>query len=133
MKVDMRTHQEIRDQVHAGLSALRVQGRQIWGDTRHSLSEIAVRLMVGVGDVARLSRNDPNGVQQMHGDGTICDDRNCVLTPAHLLSAQELKKELGNVILSTIRWIDDLGLDVLECLDLAIEAQEKFAASGRAR
>lgn len=29
--------------------------------------------------------------------------------------------------------IDDLGLDVLECFDLAIEAQEKFASSGRSR
>jgi hypothetical protein len=46
---------------------------------------------------------------------------------------RQLKKELGNIIFSTIRWIDDLGLDVLECLDLAIEAQEKFAGSGRPR
>ena len=46
---------------------------------------------------------------------------------------REFKKELGNIIFSTIRWIDDLGLDVLECLDLAIEAQEKFANSGRPR
>jgi hypothetical protein len=49
------------------------------------------------------------------------------------LQTIELKKELGNVLFSTIRWIDDLGLDVLECLDLAIEAQEKFARSGRPR
>jgi hypothetical protein len=39
---------------------------------------------------------------------------------------RQIKKELGNII-------DDLGLDVLECLDLAIEAQEKFAGSGRPR
>jgi len=37
---------------------------------------------------------------------------------------RELKKELGNIIFSTIRWVDDLGLDVLECLDLAIEASD---------
>jgi hypothetical protein len=117
MKVDMRTHSSIRDQVHAGLSALRVQGRQIWGDTRHTLPEIAVRLMVGVGDVSRLARDAPL-VAYRTG-------------PLEL--GNELKKELGNIIFSTTRWIDDLGLDVLECLDLAIEAQEKFAQSGRPR
>ena len=121
MRVDMRTHPQIREQVHAGLSALRVQGRQIWGETRHPLPEIAVRLMVGVGDVARFVRD---GRPATHHDGTlfVTDER-----------TRELEKELGNIILSTIRWVDDLGLDVMECLDLAIEAQEKFAQSGRPR
>ncbi len=67
--------------------------------------------MVGVGDLARLGRD--------------------IQMPE--LYAHEAKKELGNILFSTIRWIDDLGLDPLECLDLAIEAQEKFARSGRAR
>jgi hypothetical protein len=115
MKVDMRIHSHIRDQVHAGLSALRVQGRQIWGNKRYTLPEIVVRLMVGVGDLARLSRSQI--------DGILTNETDCL----------ELKKEIGNVVFSTIRWSDDLGLDVLECLDLAIEAQEKFAASGRPR
>ena len=117
MRIDMRDHPKVREQVHAGLSALRVQGRQIWGESRHSLGEIVVRLMVGVGDLARLARDD--------------------FDPADMgLLAQyhrELKKELGNIIFSTIRWCDDLGLDVMECLDLAIEAQKKFARSGRRR
>lgn len=113
MKVDLRIHTQIKEQVHAGLSALRIQGRQIWGDTRHTLPEIAVRLTVGVGDIARLARNP---------DWTLTAE-----------DVRELKKELGNVLFSTIRWIDDLGLDVLECLELAIEAQEKFAQSGRPR
>lgn len=122
MKVDMRIHSPVRDQVHAGLSALRVQGRQIWGDTRHSLLEIAVRLVVGAGDIARLARDGrPHGFNlERHQEITNAYDR-------------ELKKELGNIIFSTVRWVDDLGFDVLECLDLAIEAQEKFAASGRPR
>lgn len=116
MKVDMREHKEIRDQVHAGIAALRVQARQVWGHTRHTLPEIAIRMMVGVGDIARLAR-DGVSVQ-------VSADHN---------HNPELKKELGNILFSTIRWIDDLGLDVLECLDLAIEAQEKFAKSGRPR
>jgi hypothetical protein len=117
MNVDMRTHPGIREQVHAGLSALRVQGRQIWGKGQLVFPQIAIRLMVGVGDLARIARDS--------GGSSL------PLNPTHGAVAvginNELKKELGNIIFSTIRWIDDLGLDVLECLDLAIEAQEKSA------
>jgi hypothetical protein len=118
MRVDMREHAAIRDQVHAGLAALRVQARQIWGDDKLTLPEILVRLMVGVGDLARLIRDT-------YTDGPGSED--------HERWRRELKKELGNVVFSTIRWVDDLGFDVLECLDLAINAQEKFAQSGRPR
>jgi hypothetical protein len=119
MRIDMREHSAIREQVHAGLSALLVQGRQIWGDDRLLLRQIVVRLMVGVGDIARLER-----------DGY---DARIRSSAAAASKRTELKKELGNIILSTIRWVDDLGLDVLECLDLAIKAQETFAGSGRPR
>lgn len=111
MRVDMRIHQPVRDQVHAGLAALRVQGRQIWGAKKHTYEEIVVRLMVSVGDMARHAR-----------DGAVDQE-----------AVKSTKKEFGNVIFSMIRWADDLGLDVIECLDLAIEAQEKFAMSGRRR
>jgi NTP pyrophosphatase (non-canonical NTP hydrolase) len=39
---------------------------------------------------------------------------------------EELKKELGNVIFSTIRWCDDLGYDPEECIDKAIKCQKEF-------
>lgn len=113
MRVDMRVYPGTRDAVHAGMAALRVQGRQIWGDTQHKLPEIVTRLTVGVGDLARLTRD---GAANNYVD-----------------NVRELKKEFGNIIFSTIRWVDDLGFNVLECLDLAIEAQEKFANSGRPR
>jgi len=108
MEVDIRKHEPVRHDVRTGLAALRVQGRQIWGNTQHTLPEIVLRLMVGVGDLARLARDREN-------------------------MASEAKKEFGNILLSTVRWIDDLGLDPMECLDLAVEAQEKFAKSGRSR
>ena len=113
MEIDIRKHPQVREDVRAGLTALRVQARQIWGPK----PEIVLRLMIGVGDVARLARD--------YGQWIYKDE--------NAEAKRELKKELGNIIFSTIRWIDDLGLDVLECLDLAIEAQEKFAKSGRAR
>lgn len=117
MEIDIRKHPQIRTDVRVGLLALKVQARQIWGNESVTLQDIVVRLMVGVGDLARVSRDFPWVVQ----GSTTNEER------------RELKKELGNIIFSTVRWIDDLGLDVLECLDLAIEAQEKFAQSGRPR
>lgn len=120
MRVDMREHKGVRDQVHAGIAALRVQSRQIWGDNPLTLPQIVGRLMVGVGDLARSARDVPNGHERPRF--WVSDD-----------AVRELKKELGNILLSTVRWIDDLGLDPLECLDLAIEAQEEFVRSGRPR
>lgn len=130
MKVDMRIHEAIRQQVDAGLSALRVQSRQIWGvDRKHTLEEIVVRLMVGVGYLARLTRNGrPDINSHREARGALV-----VNTTGRDTWNYEVKKELGNVLLSTIRWIDDLGLDVLKCLDLAIGAQEQFVDSKRPR
>jgi hypothetical protein len=42
------------------------------------------------------------------------------------LNEAELKKELGNVIFSTIRWCDDLGYTPEECIELAKQAQKKY-------
>ena len=38
----------------------------------------------------------------------------------------ELKKELGNMIFSTIRWCDDLSFNPEECIELARKAQKEF-------
>jgi len=40
---------------------------------------------------------------------------------------EELKKEMGNIIFSTIRWCDDLGYDPEECINLARKAQKDFS------
>lgn len=125
MNIDIRIHPQIRADVRAGLLALRVQARQIWGDTRLDVSDIVLRLVVGVGDLARLARDRSHVLDRGYPLDVNAEGR--------ADARRELKKELGNVIFSTVRWIDDLGLDVLECLDLAIEAQEKFASSGRPR
>ncbi len=112
MEVDIRKHKGVRDDVRSGIAALRVQGRQIWGNDKLRLDGIVLRLMVGVGDLARLARSSAPTLDEYQ---------------------HELQKELGNVLFSVIRWIDDLGLDPMECLDLAIEAQENAAQRGRPR
>jgi hypothetical protein len=98
------------------LAELVTLGRDIWGNYRYRLDEIVPRLMVGVGDLARLVRSGEPRYPAQRSE-----------------YADEVKKELGNIIFSTIRWCDDLGFDVAECLVLAIEAQRKFAASGKPR
>ncbi len=97
------------------ISELLINARGIWGNDRMRLDQIVVRLMVGVGDLARAARDG-------RPSSPVIDNWNA-----------EVKKELGNLIFSTIRWCDDLGLTPEECIDAAVEAQRKFARSGRTR
>jgi hypothetical protein len=84
---------------------LLIIGRKIWSD-KMNLSQIIVALGVVYGDICRFERN-------ANKDRTTRQDK-------------ELKKELGNIIFSTIRWCDDLDYDPEECLSLAIKAQKEF-------
>lgn len=84
------------------------QSQKIW-DKKCTLSEIIVRLGKVFGDICRWERNVEKD-KNTHTD-------------------EELKKELGNIIFSTIRWCDDLGYDPEECLKLAIDCQKKFQKS----
>lgn len=81
------------------------QGKEIWGDNKLPLGQIIVRMGKVFGDICRWERNAPKD-KMTHTD-------------------DELKKELGNIIFSTIRWCDELGYDPEECINLAIDCQEK--------
>lgn len=82
------------------------QAREIWGDQKLTHDEVVVRMGKIFGDICRWQRNEA-GDQDIH-------------------TQEELEKELGNMIFSTIRWADDLGLDPEECVKKAIEAQAKY-------
>jgi hypothetical protein len=82
------------------------KSREIWGEEKLSLSQIIARLGKVFGDICRYERN--------------------ALKDKDLHTDEELKKELGNVIFSTIRWCEDLGYDPEECIDKAIQCQEEF-------
>ncbi|HMB65296.1 MAG TPA: hypothetical protein VKO42_00330 [Patescibacteria group bacterium] len=82
------------------------RSRGIWGEQRLSLSQIIVRMGKVFGDICRWERGAPKDKEKY--------------------TDEELKKELGNMIFSTIRWCDDLGYDPEECVNLAIRAQENF-------
>ncbi|MFC1613375.1 hypothetical protein ACFL23_03520 [Patescibacteria group bacterium] len=82
------------------------QSKDIWGDEKLSLSQIIARIGVVFGDICRYERNAKKDLYKHTDD--------------------ELKKELGNIIFSTIRFCEELGYDPEECILLAIECQKKF-------
>jgi len=71
-----------------------------------NLEQIIIRMGKVFGDICRWARNEKKD-QSIHND-------------------EELKKELGNIIFSTIRWCDDLGYDPEECIQIAIDCQKRF-------
>ena len=89
------------------------QAREIWGDDRMELRDILIRLGVDYGDLCRIARG--------------ADKDRALNTP------DEVKKELGNILFSVIRWADDLGYDPEECVRMAIEAQKRFVAANKNR
>ena len=84
---------------------LLADARQIWGNDTVTLEMLLVCLGVVVGDMHRLARDSSESGE---------------------LDRLALKKEMGNVIFSMIRWCDDLGLDPKECIALAKQAQIRY-------
>ena len=85
---------------------LLIQGKEIWNWEKLTLAQIIVRMWKVFWDICCYER-DAIKNKNTHTD-------------------EELKKELGNQIFSTIRWCDDLGYDPEECIQLAIDCQKKF-------
>jgi hypothetical protein len=82
------------------------QSREIWGNEKLNLSQIIVRMWKVFWDICRWER-DAIKDKDVHTD-------------------DDLKKELGNIIFSTIRWCDDLGYNPEECIEIAKNAQKRF-------
>lgn len=82
------------------------QSRKIWGDQKLNLGQIIVRMGKVFGDICRWER-DATKDKNIHTD-------------------DELKKELGNIIFSAIKWCDDLGYNPEKCINAAIDCQKKF-------
>lgn len=80
--------------------------RKTWPQ-KMSEQEIAVAMGVVYGDICQYVRDHS-------------EDKD--------VNVEVLKKELGNIIFSTIRWCDDLGLDPNECIELAKATQERYAS-----
>lgn len=88
------------------IDQLLTQAKVIWKNEKLELKDILIRLGKVYGDLCRWERNASKD-NATHTDN-------------------ELKKELGNIIFSTIRWCDDLGYDPKECIERAIRCQQEF-------
>lgn len=80
--------------------------RRIWGYEPMDLRGVAECVAVVSGDLSRQGR--------ALGEGRAPD-------------MAQVAKELGNLMFSARRWMDDLGLDVVECLELAMVSQQEYA------
>ncbi len=94
------------------IKELTQKSKEIWGDEKLSLSQIIVRLGKVFGDICRWERNSSKD-KSTHTE-------------------EELKKELGNLIFSGIKFCDELGYDPEECVNLAIEAQKEYSLKNEA-
>jgi hypothetical protein len=90
------------------IKALLEEARKIWGNQKLTLEEVIIRAGVIFGGIHRYARDK--------ADNKPVDET-------------ELKKELGNIIFSTIRWCDDLGYTPEECIKLAQKAQQEFKSN----
>lgn len=82
------------------------QGREIWDPEKLTLGQIIPRMGKVFGDICRWERNAPK-------DKTTHTD-------------EELKKEIGNMIFSSIRWADDLGYDRKNALYWRLRAKKSL-------
>jgi hypothetical protein len=81
------------------------EARKIWGSRSMTAEEIAIATGVVTGDIQRYVRD---------------------INEHRAVDEATLKKELGNMIFSGIRWCGDLGYEPEECIRLAKEAQEAY-------
>lgn len=86
------------------LATVLAEARAIWGDEHMTLIEVAIATVVVSGDICREARRESEG-----GEADM----------------DELAKELGNLMLA-IRWADDLGLSIEECIRRALAAQREY-------
>lgn len=91
------------------VSEMLATGRSIFPE-RLTAQQIVVRAAKVLGDLAAVARAIDEGE---HFQGDLVDDA---------------EREIGNLILSGIRWADDLGLDPAECVAVAERAQRAYAA-----
>jgi hypothetical protein len=92
------------------------RARGIWKKAPAALApveydELPILLSVVVGDISRLVR-DARERDALEQDVEI--DRRAVA------------KELGNLVLSSIRWADELSLDPWACIEVASAAQSAY-------
>ncbi|MBI2484950.1 hypothetical protein HYW18_02255 [Candidatus Uhrbacteria bacterium] len=80
--------------------------KEIWKEQNLTLPEMIIRHGVTMGDLCRIARR--------------ANKDSALQTP------EELQKELGNLITSSVRFCADLGFDPDVCVERSLECQRKF-------
>jgi hypothetical protein len=80
---------------------------RIWGPEPTPLHDGILSVLIPLADIARQARTGLEGGQ---------------------VDREELAKEYGNLILTTLRFIRDAGLDPDFCVRLAEDAQRRYAS-----
>lgn len=86
---------------------LHTKSRDIWGDEKLTLAQMIVVYGKVFGDICRWERGYEKD-KQTHTD-------------------EDLKKEIGNMIFTSIKFAGELGYSPEECIELAIKSQEKIS------
>jgi hypothetical protein len=94
-----------------GARDLQDYARSVWSGPPATLPEIPVFAGVVLGDVSPAARGVIEG-------GYPPDAR------------REAGRELANLVVSSRRWIGDLGLDLTECLESAARCQAEYGRRG---
>ena len=90
------------------VDAILAEERRIWGPPELGLAHVAILLGKIVGDVCLQVRQSYEGRYVSRGD---------------------VEREFGNLITSTVRFADDLGFDVHQCIERAFDAQRAYRAA----
>lgn len=88
------------------INDLNIEAKKIWGDEQLNLAQMIVRIGKIYGDICRWERGAKKD-ESLHTD-------------------EELMKEFGNLIFSSIKFSKELGYDPEKCIKKAIEAQKKY-------
>jgi hypothetical protein len=81
--------------------------REIWGSEKLELSKVIIIIGKVFGDICRWERN--------------------YAKDANTHTDNDLKKELGNLIVCGIKFSEQLGYDPEECIRLALESQRRIS------
>lgn len=98
--------------VEGAVEQLLKLAESIWGHRtwRMDLAQVTIALGVVAGDINRAARDSQEG---------------------RAVNGAEVRKELGNLILSAVRWCAELGYSPAEAVEAAAEAQRRYV-QGRA-
>lgn len=121
---------EVRVSVHHALRAMREHVMDDMAHMGEQMENTAV-LALGAHRRSRQAFPDPTPVEQMPTIlAVVCGDIARQARSAEP-DTRELTRELGNLVLTASRWIDDQGVSIPDALDRAADSQTTYALNAQ--